>query len=231
LAQGAFSVARGGNFWQGAAAGAFSSLAGSAFGAWCPIDIRTSFVGVTAFSAVVGGAGAYLGGARSPAEILMGVAAGAMVGALNDGLHALVAKEKTLTLKFDGKNIYVIENGKKIIYTSLATSGRGENMNNPDAQSIENSGPIQAGKYKFSNNSWQSQSKLRQMYNIVRGNGDWGDMNVPLEIVNGKQTRNSFYLHGGFFEGSAGCIDAGSNISNIYNLIKNQKTTYLYVKY
>ena len=89
----AFSVVRGGNFWQGAAAGAFSSLAGSAFQAWCPIDIRTSFVGVTAFSAVVGGAGAYLGGARSPAEILMGVAAGAMVGALNHGLHLIQVKK------------------------------------------------------------------------------------------------------------------------------------------
>ena len=87
MAQGAFSVVRGGNFWQGAAAGAFSSLAGSAFQAWCPIDIANSFGGVTAYSAVVGGAGAYLGGARSPAEILMGVAAGAMVGALNAALH------------------------------------------------------------------------------------------------------------------------------------------------
>jgi len=87
LAQGAFSVVRGGNFWQGAAAGAFSSLAGSAFGAWCPDNIANSAVGITAFSAVVGGAGAYLGGARSPAEILMGVAAGAMVGALNATLH------------------------------------------------------------------------------------------------------------------------------------------------
>jgi hypothetical protein len=119
----------------------------------------------------------------------------------------------------------------KIIYTTIATSGRGENMNNPDAQNKQDAGPIQAGKYKIDNSKWQSLSKLRQIYNIARGNGDWGDMNVPLEIVSGNQTRNSFYLHGGFFEGSAGCIDAGSNITNIYNLIKNQKTTYLYVKY
>jgi len=81
---------------QGAAAGAFSSMAGSAFGAWCPDNIADSFGGVTAFSAVVGGAGAYLGGARSPAEILMGVAAGAMVGALNHGAHEM---QRKLTLK------------------------------------------------------------------------------------------------------------------------------------
>ena len=51
--------------------------------------IANSFVGVTAFSAVMGGAGAYLGGARSPEEILMGVAAGAMTGALNHASHSI----------------------------------------------------------------------------------------------------------------------------------------------
>jgi len=37
----------------------------------------------------MGGAGAFLGGARSPEEILMGVLAGAMTGALNAGIHLL----------------------------------------------------------------------------------------------------------------------------------------------
>lgn len=96
LAQGVFSVVRGGNFWQGAAAGLVSSLGGSAFQAWCPPAIATSFVGVTAFSAVMGGAGAYLGGARSPEEILMGVVAGAMTGALNAGLHQYAEKLKAI---------------------------------------------------------------------------------------------------------------------------------------
>ena len=75
-------------------------MAGSAFQAWCPIDIANSAVGVTAFSAVVGGAGAYLGGARNPAEILMGVAAGAMVGALNHALHHMLFSNKDKAYKY-----------------------------------------------------------------------------------------------------------------------------------
>lgn len=70
-----------------------SSLGGSAFQAFCPPAIANSFVGVTAFSAIMGGAGAYLGGARSPEEILMGIAAGAMTGALNAGIHRIQSQK------------------------------------------------------------------------------------------------------------------------------------------
>ena len=104
LAQGAFAVIRGGNFWQGAAAGLVSSLGGSAFQAFCPPAIANSVIGVTAFSAIMGGAGAYLGGARSPEEILMGVAAGAMSGALNHELGAMrQRKSNTLEEKLANK--------------------------------------------------------------------------------------------------------------------------------
>ena len=73
-----------------------SSLGGSAFQAFCPPAIANSVIGVTAFSAVMGGAGAYLGGARSSEEILMGVVAGAMTGALNHGLGEM--REKAIAI-------------------------------------------------------------------------------------------------------------------------------------
>jgi len=43
--------------------------------------------------------------------------------------------------------------------------------------------------------------------------------------------RSNYYLHGGFFKGSKGCIDAGKNIGKIYRYTNSQLTTYLIVKY
>ena len=79
LAQGGFSVMRGGDFWQGAAAGFVSSLAGS--GAQRIGIHGWGMVGVSAFS---GGAGAAIAGGKTE-DILFGVVCGAMVGALNHG--------------------------------------------------------------------------------------------------------------------------------------------------
>lgn len=77
LAQGGFSVMRGGDFWQGAAAGFVSSLAGSAAQG---VGIHGwGMVGVSAFS---GGVGAAIAGGKAE-DILFGIVQGAMVGALN----------------------------------------------------------------------------------------------------------------------------------------------------
>ena len=58
-----------------------------------------------------------------------------------------------------------------------------------------------------------------------------GDYNVPLEVVKNNSTRSGFYLHGGFTKGSAGCIDAGANIGQIYEFTKMQKITNVTVQY
>jgi RHS repeat-associated protein len=140
-----------------------------------------------------------------------------------------IQKNETYSLLFNGKELKILKGNKKI-YSIPATSGKDEYLNKPEAQNIKNMGPIPEGTYYFYNNQWKSQNKVRQLYNIIRGNGDWGDYNVPL-IFFGLQTRSNFYLHGGFFEGSAGCIDAGSNIVFIYNILKDQHFTYLQVEY
>jgi|GEM_PF-2095670 len=77
LAQGGFSAMRGGDFWQGAAAGFVSSLAGS--GAQSIGIHGWGMVGVSAFS---GGVGAAIAGGKAE-DILFGIVSGAMVGALN----------------------------------------------------------------------------------------------------------------------------------------------------
>lgn len=125
----------------------------------------------------------------------------------------------------------VYENTGNVDYSTIATSGKGAYMNNPSSQNIQYVGPIPQGNYAIDNTKWSQQSILRQMYNIVAGNADWGDYNVPLIPTTYQGTRNSFYLHGGFFVGSAGCIDAGQNIGNIYNIINTQSVTTLRVRY
>ena len=73
-------------------------------------------------------------------------------------------------------------------------------------------------------------TKWQQFKRLIRG-GDWGTHNVPLDVVNNNSTRKGFYLHGGIFKGSSGCIDVGEKKKKIYHLTKLQKTTYVYVNY
>jgi RHS repeat-associated protein len=118
----------------------------------------------------------------------------------------------------------VVNDVAGVVYSTSATSGNGEYMNDPNAQDLTGKGPIPEGTYYFYNDQWNYQNTFRQILNIVRGNGDWGYYNVPLHPVE-SQPRNSFYLHGGFFIGSGGCIDVGGDIWRIYLYVHNQKTT------
>ncbi len=111
LAQGGFSVMRGGDFWQGAAAGFVSSLAGS--GAQRIGIHGWGMVGVSAFS---GGAGAAIAGGKTE-DILFGVVCGAMVGMLN---HEAGEKRKEReTIKFFNRlrNHYEGKSGNEICLT------------------------------------------------------------------------------------------------------------------
>ncbi len=87
LSEGTISMLSGGDFWQGAASGALSSLGGSA-----AQGLGIHGLGMVGVSAALGGVGAYIGGARSTEEILYGMAVGAVVGMLNHYLHERIAK-------------------------------------------------------------------------------------------------------------------------------------------
>jgi hypothetical protein len=163
-----------------------------------------------------------------------GFATGVMNAGLNHLAQGIIGK---LSLIFNGMTLDVIDSKSyEMLYSTEATSGKGKYMNDPTAQNIPNEGPIPSGKYSYKNNNWKSQSKLRQIYNILKkgigfSGGDWGDYNVPLDVITNNSTRSNFYLHGGFFKGSAGCIDIGANIREIYQLTKFQKITNVYVNY
>lgn len=225
FSNGMISEFTGGDFMQGFASGALGSLAGSAFMMYGG-QFASSALGNYAFSSLAGGVGAELTGGN----FWEGAAIGLMTAGLNHLQQGITSR---YSLVFDGKELYIWDSKDgRIVYRTDATSGKGEHMNIGASQNIENEGPIPSGKYSYDNKKWKSQSRARQTYNIIAGNGDWGDYNVHLEVVyNANDTRHSFYLHGGFFKGSAGCIDAGRNIKYIYNYTKLQKTTYIYVRY
>ncbi len=103
-------------------------------------------------------------------------------------------------------------------------------MNNPNSQEVENLGPIPEGYYNIDNTQWSHLNTGQQLWRLIRG-GDWGEYNVPLAPISYQGIRSGFYLHGGYYPGSAGCIDVGQNIGNIYNYINTQSITTLRVRY
>jgi len=157
-----------------------------------------------------------------------------MVSALNHAMNGIgeAAEKKNYSLIFDGDKLSVINTKTgEIVYSQTASSGKGEHMNNPASQHLENVGPIPEGTYSYKNSNWKTLSRWQQIKRLATGT-DWGSHNVPLEIINNKQPhRGNFYLHGGVKPGSSGCLDAGMTIGKIYQLTKHQTTTFLIIKY
>jgi RHS repeat-associated protein len=223
FANGIISQFTGGDFLTGFVSGGLGSLAGSAFMMYAPANIANSIAGNYAFSGLAGGIGA----AATGGNFWQGAATGLMTAGLN---HLQQGINSRLSLLYDGDKLSVMDKDGSEVYSTTATSGKGEHMNNPASQHIENLGPIPEGEYSYNNGKWQTMTKWQQFKRLVAG-GDWGTHNVPLDVVKNNSTRSGFYLHGGIFNGSAGCIDAGLNIGRIYNLTRLQRTTYVYVNY
>lgn len=104
-------------------------------------------------------------------------------------------------------------------YQIDATSGRGKCENNPGCERREDEGPIPRGGYYIDPNQIDNPpllDDLRRNFRTPRsaGGGDWGDWRVRIYPTPGTQRfgRTGFYLHGGYFDGSAGCIDIGGGI-------------------
>ena len=186
-------------------------------------------VGTTLIGGLSGGVGSRLAGGK----FWDGFRNGAISPGLNHAAHSLQQsfENRGRRILFDGQKIRVLNRKGEVLWEGHATSGKGKYMNDPNAQHLQDLGPIPEGEYYFSGKDWNAQSPLRQLYNIVRGNGDWGDYNVRLKPVTYKGSRHSFYLHGGKYPGSAGCIDALGGIKQIRNLTFRQNRIDLQVKY
>ncbi len=83
LSQGGLSAIQGGNFWQGAAAGAFSSALGSGLDA-------AKLGNILPFQAIAGGVGGGFGSWVAGGKFTDGIAQGMVVTVLNHALHVIV---------------------------------------------------------------------------------------------------------------------------------------------
>ena len=91
-------------------------------------------------------------------------------------------------------------------------------MNEPKCVTQRNEGPIPHGSYTADIAQLSNPGLLNDLgrnYLV----GDWGDWRVPLIPAPGTNaldktgvSRSRFFLHGGSFVGSAGCIDIGGAI-------------------
>ena len=99
------------------------------------------------------------------------------------------------------------------VYTVLATSGKGNCVNRPSCEHLENKGPIPKGHYYLLRKELDDPIPA---WDFARSMaiGDWGDWRISLHPVFGtvKHGRSGFFMHGGRVRGSAGCIDIGGGI-------------------
>jgi RHS repeat-associated protein len=96
-------------------------------------------------------------------------------------------------------------------YEIPATSGIRACMNNPRCTGRTDEGPAPPGPYKIHADMLQTRGASRSFYTWFTGSGDWGSFFVPMvpffKLPPGRT--GGFYLHGGAFPGSKGCIDVG----------------------
>lgn len=95
-------------------------------------------------------------------------------------------------------------------YSMPASSGRPGCGCSP---SNKDTGPIPSGIYVIDASQVSKPGLVGRLARNMRG--DWGNWRVPLTPNEGTPTfnRSGFFLHGGSYPGSAGCIDFGGGLS------------------
>jgi Protein of unknown function (DUF2778) len=93
-----------------------------------------------------------------------------------------------------------------------ASSGKGTCMNRAECMDHPFEGPLPDGDYAIDSRQLSDPWILNDIARNLRG--DWGDWRVPLipSATTNTYGRRGFFLHGGSFLGSAGCIDIGGGL-------------------
>jgi hypothetical protein len=168
------------------------------------------------------------------------------VGAFNHALHSGL-NGPPRQLLFDGKYLYVIENGK-VVTKYLAVSGNplanGSFDYSAERQKISSIGPIPEGEYSVNMNSTQRWSDLGFIQQTAAifdkgrfpgGTIAWGSERVDIVPVGRNpfdvRLRSGFTIHGGSIPGSAGCIDLTTFDRAFFARTRNTGTWSLKVKY
>lgn len=115
-------------------------------------------------------------------------------------------------------------------YDIDATSGRSECENKTKCEQVANKGPIPRGRYeiypsRIDNPSFWADLRRNFTDEHSQGGGDWGDWRARIYPLPGTKRfgRTGFYMHGGYWDGSAGCIDIGGGIFGNDKLLNDLK--------
>jgi RHS repeat-associated protein len=112
-------------------------------------------------------------------------------------------------------------------YYIRVQSGRQGMINNAMYTSRKNEGPLPIGRYTIRTSEISNPGMIGDLARNMRG--DWGDWRVRLhfdkkdperKISQFSYGRDNFFLHGGSFPGSAGCIDFGCGVNG--NAVSNR---------
>jgi hypothetical protein len=84
----------------------------------------------------------------------------------------------------------------------------------PPCESKPYEGPIPRGEYSSDTRELSNPSPIGDIRRSLGNWADWGDWRVPVHPLPGTNTfgRKGFFLRGGMFPGSAGCVDAGGGL-------------------
>ena len=118
-----------------------------------------------------------------------------------------------LSMCYDYSNLHLYDDDGNQIGSYPGTSGNA------------GSGAIPRGRYKLVPREISSAFGIH--YWLRRAKGDWGNYRAPLHPSpsNGMGGRFGFYLHGGRWPGSAGCIDIGRNDIALFPQLQNELGT------
>ena len=127
------------------------------------------------------------------------------------------ACDTSLVFSVGSGNLQILIDGNiyEVINADSGTNKKGNQcLNNSSCQERKSEGPIPIGNYSINAGKIYSLglfgiAKMNRP-NFV-GGGDWGSFRVEITPQDGTNVygRSGFFLHGGKFQGSAGCIDVG----------------------
>lgn len=115
-----------------------------------------------------------------------------------------------------------------------ASSGNGPCKNNPsvECQKQKFHGPIPVGEYYIRPSELSDPNVVMDVARSLRSMADWGDFRARLypRLKTETYGRDNFFIHGGMFSGSAGCIDVGGGMfgsnrtDQLVNMIREQNS-------
>lgn len=145
-------------------------------------------------------------------------------------------------LDYNGTQLTATDAKANMMGSWPATSGKPGSTTSLADQMAPNFGPIPAGKYSVNPNNIQRWADLPWYQKVAAylpgkhgelpgGVVAWGHTRVPIDIPGGSvvfntptgvYSRGNFFIHGGWYPGSAGCIDLGAYEASFFNYFSGQ---------